>query len=573
MTMGRGVVRPHGGRLVDGIAAPARVREIREASREWPSWDLTARQICDLELLLTGACSPLAGFLGRADYESVVGRSRLADGTLWPMPIVLDVPEAVARTVEGGPLALRDPEGTMLAVLHVDETWRPDREREAHAVYGTTSPAHPGVAALAGATHPCYVAGRLEGIAAPTHYDFADLRLTPAMLRAAFERDGWHRVVAFHTRSPLHRPHWTVAREAASALDAALLLHPIVGAAAPGAVDRYSRVRGYLAHLRAHPDPRVRLAVLPLATRSAGPREAIWHAIVRQNAGCSHLVVGPDHAGAGVDASGAPFYGAGAARAALADVEAELEIAIVPARRAVYAPGLSRFVPDDEVPPGERVLDVPDEEQRRLAIGGLDLPEWLSFPEVVAALRSAHPERARQGFTVFFTGLSGSGKSTIANGLVARLLERGGRSVSLLDGDLVRKHLSSELGFSKEHRDLNILRIGYVASEITKAGGVAICAPIAPYDTIRRKVREMVAPHGGFVLVHVDTPLEVCEARDRKGLYAKARAGVIQQFTGISDPYEVPADAELVVDTTRDSPAAAVDRVVGFLRDRGYLAG
>jgi sulfate adenylyltransferase len=558
--------------LHDLLATPERARELREASRGWVSWDLSPRQICDLELLVTGAFSPLRGFLGRADYEAVVGDMRLADGTLWPIPIVLDVTGPIAAAVgEGGSLALRDPEGVMLAVLHVEACWRPDLQAEASAVFGTTDPSHPGVAATLEATNPWYVGGRLEGLMAPTHYDFLPLRLTPAAVRDAFERDGWSRVAAFHTRSPVHRVHHAVATEAARRAGAKLLLHPAVGPVEPGDIEGHARVRSYVALGRAHPDPNVRLALLPLATRWAGPRETVWHAIIRQNFGCSHLVVGPDHAGAGADASGAAFYEPYAAQALLSSHEHELDIRMVAIRHAVYVPELDRYLPDDEVAAGQQALDLHEREQRRLVTGGFDLPAWYAFPEVVAELRGAHPPRARQGFTVFFTGLSGSGKSTIANVLLSRLLEAGGRSVSLLDGDLVRKHLSSELGFSREHRDLNILRIGYVASEITKAGGVAICAPIAPYDDIRRRVRAMIEPHGGFVLVHVSTSLEVCEARDRKGLYAKARAGVIQQFTGISDPYEPPSDADLVIDTGECSPARAAEAVVEHLHRAGYL--
>jgi sulfate adenylyltransferase len=564
--------RPHGGALTDALAAPGRARELRDASREWASWGLSPRQLCDLELIANGAFSPLEGFLGRADYESVVDRMRLSDGTLWPMPVVLDVPEAVATAVGGGgSLVLRDPEGAMLAVLHVEECWRPDRRAEASSVYGTTDRDHPGVTALLDETHPWYLGGRLEVIALPTHYEFERLRLSPAALRAAFERDAWDRVAAFHTRSPLHRVHHAVAVSAARRAGARLLLHPAVGPPEAGDVDRHARVRSYCAFLRAHPDPDVRLAILPLATRSAGPREAVWHAIVRQNFGCSHLVVGVDHAGAVADAAGRPFYEPYAAQALLSAHAAELDIRMVPAVRTMYVPEIDSYVPEDEVSAGQVTREVPEREQRRLVTGGLEVPPWFSFPEVVAELRTAHPPRNRQGFTVFFTGLSGSGKSTIANVVLARLLEAGGRSVTLLDGDLVRKHLSSELGFSREDRDLNILRIGYVASEITKAGGVAICAPIAPYDRIRRRVRAMVEPNGGFVLVHVNTPLDICEARDRKGLYAKARAGVIGQFTGISDPYEPPSDADLVLDTKDVSPAAAADAIVQHLRSAGYL--
>lgn len=567
------LVAPHGGVLQNLIVGDERARSLRDLSSQWPSWDLTPRQLCDLELLLTGAFSPLGGFMGQRDYESVVERMRLFDGTLWPIPIVLDVPEAVASTLDPGTsLALRDPEGVMLAVLHVEERWAPDRTVEAEAVYGTTNVEHPGVAALLNATHPWALAGRLEGVTSPVHYDFRHLRISPANLRAQFERDGWHRVVAFQTRNPMHRAHQELTLRAAQEADAKLLIHPVVGLTKPGDVDHYTRVRCYQAIADTYPHHDARLALLPLAMRMAGPREALWHAIIRKNYGCSHFIVGRDHAGPGRDSSGRPFYDPYAAQALMTEHERELGVTMVPFRNMVYVKDLDRYFPDDEVPEGRAVLDISGTELRRLLTTGGDIPSWFTFPAVVNELRATHPPRSRQGLTVFFTGLSGSGKSTIANIVLSRLLEIGGRSVSLLDGDLVRKHLSSELGFSKAHRDLNIQRIGYVASEITKAGGIALCAPIAPYDSVRRAVRAMVEPLGGFVLVHISTPLEVCESRDRKGLYAKARAGVIKQFTGISDPYEAPADAEVTLDTSTMTAGEAADAILNFLQSRGYLA-
>jgi sulfate adenylyltransferase len=566
-------VAPHGGVLVDLLVDDARATELRRSSRSWLSWDLTPRQRCDLELLLTGAFSPLRGFLGAEDHRRVRDELRLADGTLWPIPVVLDVPEALARRLEPGtPLALRDAEGVMLAALHVEEVYALDPEVEAAAVYGTTDPSHPGVAALLTGTHPYAVAGRLEGVELPAHYDFRTLRRTPAQLRAEFEALGWRRVVAFQTRNPMHRAHQELTLRAAAEAGANLLLHPSVGMTKPGDVDHYTRVRCYQALLQRYPASTAMLSLLPLAMRMAGPREALWHAIIRKNHGCSHLIVGRDHAGPGKSADGVPFYGPYDAQDLLRRHADELEVEMVPFRMMVYLEDQDRYVPDDEVPEGARPLSISGTELRARLADGRDIPEWFSFPEVVTELRRSHPARAQQGFTVFFTGLSGSGKSTIANVLLTKLLEVGGRSVTLLDGDLVRKHLSSELGFSKEHRDLNIRRIGFVAAEVARAGGAAICAPIAPYDAVRREVRRLVEPGGGFVLVHVSTPLEVCEQRDRKGLYAKARAGVIAEFTGISDPYEAPLDAELEIDTTDVTPEQAAQEIVLHLQREGYLA-
>ncbi len=566
------LIAPHGGRLVDLLVGEERGRELKAASRDWPSLDLTARQLCDLELLLCGGFSPLASFLGQADYESVLSGMRLADGTIWPMPIMLDVPpDLAAKLSPGDKLALRDPEGVMLAALTVAELWQPDREREAAAVFGTNSPRHPGVAQLLRHAGDVYVSGTLEGVQPPSHYDFRMLRHTPAELRHEFSRTGWRRVVAFQTRNPLHRAHQELTFRAAKEVEANLLIHPVVGLTKPGDVDHYTRVRCYQAVLGYYPAPTVRLSLLPLAMRMGGPREAVWHAIIRKNYGCTHFIVGRDHAGPGNDESGKPFYGPFDAQELLRKHEAELGIQMVPFANMVYVEDQDAYLPDTEVPAGQRVLSLSGTELRDRLAAGRELPGWFSFPEVARELQKTHPPRAKQGFTVFFTGLSGAGKSTIANVLLAKLLELGGRPVTLLDGDVVRKHLSSELGFSKEHRDINIRRIGFVASEITKNGGIAICAPIAPYDGVRKEVRAMVEPGGGFLLVHVATPIDVCEVRDRKGLYAKARAGILKEFTGISDPYEMPADADLSLDTTRLTPEEAAQEVLLHLEREGYL--
>ena len=566
------LIGAHGGTLIDLQATEERTAELKDSSREWRSWDLTPRQTCDLELLMNGGFSPLTGFLGHDDYQSVRSSMRLIDGTLWPIPIVLDLPEELGRSLHvGEPLALRDAEGVMLAALHVQDIWEPDRETESKEVFGTSDPSHPGVAHLLQRTNPIYVGGRIEGIQPPAHYDFKTIRLTPAELRAEFVRLGWRRVVAFQTRNPMHRAHVELTRRAAVQLEANLLIHPSVGMTKPGDVDHYTRVRCYEAVLQSYPMHTALLSLLPLAMRMGGPREAVWHAIVRKNYGCTHLIVGRDHAGPGSDASGKPFYGPYDAQALLRAHQDELGVGMVPFQMMVYVEDRDEYMPEDEVPEGTRVLNISGTELRRRLAEGREIPSWFTYPEVVTELRRSYPPRHRQGFTVFFTGLSGSGKSTIANVLMTKFLEAGGRPVTLLDGDIVRKHLSSELGFSKEHRDLNIRRIGFVASEITKNGGIAICAPIAPYQSVRREARDMIQPEGGFILVHVATPIEVCEARDRKGLYAKARAGIIKEFTGISDPYEEPTDADVVIDTTRLSPEEAAQQIILHLEREGYV--
>ncbi len=568
------LVEPYGGTLVDLLVDAERGTELKNESRDWPSWDLSARQLCDLELLMNGAFSPLTGFMGRGDYESVCKDMRLADGTLWPIPITLDVSEELAGKLSpGNTLALRDPEGMMLAVVHVEEVWQPDFDAEGQSVYGTKSKKHPAVAYLKEHSHPYYVGGRVEGVQPPVHYDFRLQRQTPAELRQEMAQRGWTKIVAFQTRNPMHRAHHELTLRAAKDVEANLLIHPVVGMTKPGDLDHYTRVRCYEAMLSRYPQHTVKLSLLPLAMRLGGPREALWHAIIRRNYGCTHLIVGRDHAGPGSDENGKPFYGPYDAQELMQEKQEELGVTMVPFKMMVYVEDRDAYHPQEEVPEGARVLNISGTELRSRLAQGKEIPEWFTFPDVARQLQHRHPPRNRQGVTVFFTGLSGAGKSTVANVLLVKFLEMGGRPVTLLDGDIVRSNLSSELGFSKEHRDINIRRIGYVASEITKNGGIAVCAPIAPYDSVRKQVREMIEEVGGFILVHVDAPIEVCEERDRKGLYAKARAGIIKEFTGISDPYEVPEDADVVVRTADLTPEQSAQEVLLHLEREGFLGG
>jgi len=567
------LIAPHGGELIDLIVPAQKAAELKAQSREFPSWDLTPRQVCDLELLMSGGFSPLTGFMNRADYEGVCQNMRLTSGVLWPIPITLDVKEEFAKTLKAGSskVALRDAEGVMLAVLHVEDIWQPDRKAEADAVFGSTSAAHPGADYAINKGNPWYIGGRIEGIEAPHHYDFRNLRLTPAEVRAEFARLGWKRVVAFQTRNPMHRAHVELTFRAAKGVEASLLIHPSVGMTKPGDVDYFTRVRCYQLLLPKYPQNTAKLSLLPLAMRMGGPREAIWHALIRKNHGVTHFIVGRDHAGPGKDTDGKPFYGPYDAQELFKKHEKDIGVAMVPFQMMVYLEDQDKYFPQDEVPKGARVLDISGTELRQRLNEGRDIPGWFTYPEVVQELRRSFPPRHKQGVTIFFTGLSGSGKSTIANVLMTKFLEMGGRPVTILDGDLVRKNLSSELGFSKEHRDINIRRIGYVASEITKNGGIAICAPIAPYEATRKAVRQMIEPHGGFILVHIATTVEVCEQRDRKGLYAKARAGILKEFTGISDPYEVPEKAEVVINTGELSPEEAAQAIILHLEREGFI--
>lgn len=566
------LIAPHGGTLKNLYLTPELAAAEKQKAKELLSWDLDHRQLCDIELLLNGAFSPLEGFLGRADYERVVSEMRLADGTLWPMPIMLDVSETFAAQVQvGATIALRDPEGVLIATMEISDLWTPDKAVEAQGVFGTTDEKHPGVAYLLRKAGPVYVGGKLKGVEEPMHYDFRSLRNSPAEMRALFNKLGWRKIVAFQTRNPMHRAHQELTFRAAKLAQANLLIHPVVGMTKPGDIDHYSRVRCYEHLIKQYPEQSTMLSLLHLAMRMGGPREAVWHAIIRKNHGCTHFIVGRDHAGPGKGSDGKDFYGPYDAQTMVAQYAEELGIEMVPFQEMVYVEELAEYVPQDEVKSGQTVLNISGTEFRRRLMEGLEIPAWFSYPEVVAELRRTHPPKHLQGFTVFFTGLSGSGKSTIANALMVKLMELGGRRVTMLDGDLVRKNLSSELGFSKEHRNINILRIGYVASEITKNGGIAICAPIAPYTQTRKDVRDMIAPLGGFIEIHVATTVETCEQRDRKGLYAKARAGIIKEFTGISDPYEAPENPEMKIQTEECTPDEAAQRILLKLESLGYI--
>ena len=550
----------------------ARAQALKQIALDLPSLVLSQRQLCDLELLMCGAFTPLTGFMDEPVYESVLSDARLPDGDVWPLPVNLDIDESLADKLEvGGKLALRDSEGFMLALLTIGTIWRPDRDREAELVYATGDIRHPGVAYLKEQVHPVYVGGTVEGIELPTHYDYEDLRHTPEDLRHLFRKLGWRRVVGFHTTRPMHRLARELTLAAAKKSEANILLHPVVGIGRPRDLSRFARVKCYQALAKHYPHGLTTLSLLPLATRMAGPREAVLHAIIRRNYGCTHFIVGPDH-GSPPDEGAGRFYPAYAAQDQLAQCESEIGIRMVAFKRLAYSPGRGRFVEADASDASQEPPEILDDATlaKRLS-NGEDIPAWFTFPEVLEELRRVYPPRHRLGITLFFTGLSGSGKSTLARIMYGKFIEDGKRPTTLLDGDIVRRNLSSELGFSKKHRDLNVRRIGYVASEITKNGGVAICAPIAPYASMRRAVRELIEEHGAMIEIHVSTPLEVCEQRDRKGLYAKARRGEIPEFTGISDPYETPEDPELRIDTSDRSPMEAAQEIFLYLLREGYL--
>lgn len=556
-----GLVSPYGGALCDLMLPQAVADDYRRRGAGCPAWVLSPRQLYDLELLLNGGFSPLCGFMSGRDYAAVVAEARLADGQLWPIPVTLDVPAVFAARLHAGSLlALKDPEGVVIAVMHVEDIWTPDRLIEADRIYGTRDTAHVGVRYLINKTHAAYVGGPVSGLEMPSHFDFTHLRHTPRSLREAFSSKGWERVAALRPRHPLHRPREHVIARAAAAADARVLVHPLVGSSpCVTDADHYTRVRYYEQALRHAPALNAALSLLPLATRLAGPREALWLAIVGRNFGCSHFMVEHDHAAPDGSALRERFYAPDAARALVAQHQTELGITLLPLEEIICPGGPA---PDKTMPDAET-------EPWRLSDNSGPVPARFSYSQSPNAYRRDN----RRGVTIFFTGLSGAGKSTIAKAVLAKLMENGARAVTLLDGDLVRKNLSSELGFSRAHRDLNILRIGFVASEITKHGGIALCAPIAPYQATRHAVREMVSAHGAFIEIYVATPLAVCEARDRKGLYAQARAGAIKEFTGISDPYEIPLDPELILNTCDCTPFEAAQMVLQYLQSQGHIDG
>ena len=547
---------------------------LKQHAANLPSWDLTPRQICDLELLMNRGFYPLTGFLSQADYNSVLSDMRLSSGELWPIPITLDVASAFADALSvGDEVALRDEEGVILAILHLSDKWVPDKAKEAELVFGADDSAHPAVQYLHQQAGDVYLGGAITGLQAPTHYDFKQYRYGPNELKRHFQKLGWQKIVAFQTRNPLHRAHQELTFRAARDVGANLLIHPVVGMTKPGDVDHFTRVRCYEAVLDKYPSSTTVMGLLNLAMRMAGPREAVWHGLIRKNHGCTHMIIGRDHAGPGKNSKGQDFYDPYAAQALFRQYQDEIGLEMVDFKNLVYVQERAQYEEDDAIADKEHVtiLSLSGTELRRRLNEGLEIPDWFSFEEVVTQLRASHPPRANQGFTLLFTGLSGSGKSTIANAVRTKLMEMGGRPVTLLDGDIVRKNLSSELGFSKEHRDLNVRRIGFVAAEITKNRGIAICAPIAPYAKTRQEVRQDIEAYGAFVEVHVATSLEECERRDRKGLYQLAREGKIKEFTGISDPYEAPEAPELRLETEGEDVDYCAQQVILKLEQLGLI--
>ena len=545
---------------------------LKKLSSSMPDVILNDRQICDFELLTTGVFSPLKGFMKQIDYESVLDRMRLEKGELWPVPICLDIQETLALTLEAGQsVALRDPEGFLLGIMNIENVWPLDVEKEALAIYGTLDKSHPGVDYLYNKSGKYYIGGEVQALNLPIHPDFKQIRNTPAEVRKIFSKLGWKRIVGFQTRQPIHRPQFEMTIQAMQKARANLLLLPIAGVTKPGDFDHFTRMRCYQKVAAHYPPDSYVLNLLPLAMRMAGPREAILHMIIGKNFGCTHFVIGHDHASPGNGSSNKPFYKYDEAMKLANNAHKEIGVEIITFEEMVYLPFEDEYKIANKVPKNTDTISFTGTDIQKRIRSGKKVPDWATFPEVIHELQKSYPPPLKQGFTVFCTGLSGAGKSTIANILYSKFLEIGTRPVTLLDGDIVRRNLSSELNFSKEHRDINVKRIGFVAAEITKNRGIAICAPIAPYEKTRNKIRESIEAHGGFFEIHVSTPITECEKRDRKGMYAKARAGLLKGFTGVDDPYEDPSNPELKINTTNLTPEEAAQEVLLYISQKGFI--
>ena len=545
---------------------------LKKISASMPDVILNDRQICDFELLTTGVFSPLKGFMKQIDYESVLDRMRLESGQLWPVPICLDIPENFAVTLETGQsIALRDQEGFLLGIMNIEDIWPFEIEKEALAVYNTLDKFHPGVDYLYNKSGKYYVGGEIQAINLPIHPDFKQIRNSPDEVRNIFSKLGWKRIVGFQTRQPIHRPQFEMTIQAMRKAKANLLLLPIAGVTKPGDFDHFTRMRCYQKVAAHYPPDSYVLNLLPMAMRMAGPREAILHMIIGRNFGCTHFVIGHDHASPGNNSSNIPFYKYDKATDLARNATKELGVEIITFEEMVYLPFEDEYKIASKVPKGIDTISFTGTDIQKRIRTGKKVPDWATFPEVINELQKSYPPPSKQGVTIFCTGLSGAGKSTIAKILYSKFLEIGTRPVTLLDGDIVRRNLSSELNFSKEHRDINVKRIGFVAAEITKNRGIAICAPIAPYEKTRAQIRESIEAYGGFFEVHVSTPITECEKRDRKGMYAKARAGLLKGFTGVDDPYEDPSSPELRIDTTNLTPDEAAQEVMLYISQKGFI--
>jgi sulfate adenylyltransferase len=563
------LIPPCGGELKDLTLKGEALNSLRDYATRLPSLQLSDRAVCDLELLATGAFSPLDRFMGEDDYRRVLGEMRLTGGHLFPIPVTLPLnPDANIQLDRD--VALRDPKNDLIGVMTIEEVFEWNLAEEAEAIFRTQDLRHPLVAEM----HrwgKVNISGRLQVIRVPLHHDFAGLRLSPRQTRDKLEGLCGQNVVAFQTRNPLHRAHEELTKRAVEKVGGVLLLHPVVGMTKPGDVDHYTRVRSYKAlAANYYEQDKILLSLLPLAMRMAGPREALWHALIRRNYGANYLIVGRDHAGPGLGADGKLFYGPYEAQEMVAAFSEETCVGLVPFEEMVYLPQEDRYEEASSAPSHVPKMSLNGTQVREEFLNkGRLLPQWFTRPEVAEILLRAYPPRHMQGVCIWFTGLSGAGKSNTA-GVLAELLLENGRQVTILDGDVVRTHLSKGLGFSKEDRDANIRRIAFVASEIVRHGGAVIAAAVSPYRATRNEAREMIGCDE-FIEVYVNTPIEVCEERDAKGLYAKARRGEFKNFTGVDDPYEAPLRPEVTLDTLFKTPEENAGLILDHLLQRGFI--
>ena len=536
-------------------------------------WIVTPRQRFDIEMLLAGGFAPLNGFLTQKDYEGVMFDMRLENGQLWPIPITLDVNAALAKQLSlHDMLELYDPDNTLLAKLKVTDKWQPDKQLEAQTVFSTIDRKHPGVNYLLNHAGTWYIGGQLEAVSIPKHFDFLELRQTPAELKKLFAKRGWDKIIGFQTRNPIHRAHMELTLRAAKIHQANLLIHPVVGPTQPGDIDYFTRVRCYQKIMPYYPHNTALLSLLPLAMRMGGPREALWHSIIRKNYGCTHFIIGRDHAGPGVDSRGKAFYEPYAAQQLVKKYEEEIGITTILFSEMVYVKERQQYSATEEVKSNETTLNISGTALREALLNEYPIPDWFSFPEIIDELRQSYLPKHKRGFTLFFTGLSGAGKTVLSHALLAKLKNAGIKHVTILDSDVTRRILANDLGFSKADRDLNIRRIGFVASEITKIGGIAICAAIAPYANARDENRQLISQYGGYIEVYLSTPLSECSKRDTKGLYAKAKTGALANLTGYNDPYEPPEHPEIIIDTSTLTVDQSVKKIMDYLLETGFIA-
>ena len=541
------------------------MNNIKQKTLSLPRINLNSRQLCDLELLMNGSFFPLEGFMDQESYSSVISKMRLKNNQLFPIPIVLDVINGNDYKINNE-IILCDEYGKPLALMKISSVYKPDKLKEAKLVYKTKDLNHPGVNYLMNQTYDYYLGGKITPIEKIDRFDFIEYRQTPEELKSWFKKNKWTKIIGFQTRNPIHKAHYWLIKNAADNFNAKILVHPAVGVTKEGDIDYITRVRCYIELYQKHLKNFAKLSLLPLAMRMAGPREALLHMIIRKNYGCTHFIVGRNHADPGKDKNGKLYYQPYDAQKLAKKYQSEIGLIVIPFKELVYDESKKEYLPIDKIKGSKHIKRISGTEFRKMITTNKRIPNWFSFPEVLTEIRRGVKREVKDGLTIFFTGLPSSGKSTISRMLYFKLLEMVNKKITLLDGDIVRQNLSKGLGFSKEDRITNIKRIGFIASEITKHQGIAICSAIAPHKEARFYNRQLISKYGHYVEIFVSTPLKTCKKRDTKGLYRKAELGLIKGFTGIDDKYEVPINPEIDIDTSNYSPMECVDKIIKHLK-------